>query len=288
MAKPTTGALQAIFNSNKFPATAVPPKAIPTTGVGRGTAGAGNGTGGGYATPGTPIPIPPAPSAPAASASAPAATGLPVTPPLDWQQYLTNWGFPADVTGELDRIFRTYPDANSASAAALAYIRGTQWYSDTFPGIQEGEKLGVISDEQGYRAYTNQLNDIYHRYTGGTVTGSQVANALAGGFSANHVEQQFAGTAYASAYGPEAQFDLGAFDSQGQLSASQLQSYGENQVGLSNNLGVDIDRRVQLAKQKLQGIFQGQFAGANFSANQQGRISAPSLLGGTNSSDVPA
>lgn len=213
----------------------------------------------------------------------------PTTPPLDWHQYLTDWGFPTDVVDELDRIFRTYSDANQASGAALAYIRGTQWYSQTFPGIQAGIKSGIISDEAGYRAYTNQLNDLYQRYYNTTVSGQDVANALNQGYSVTHVNQHLAGQAYVAANKNDIQFTLGAFDSQGMATNDQLAGYGDTQGGLDNALGTQLTQRYQAALQRLHGIFQGTLATpAGLQLNSAGRLSAPSLSGGIIPGDVQA
>lgn len=212
----------------------------------------------------------------------------PNAPPLDWQAYLTNWGFDQDIVTELDRIFRTYADPNAASASALAYVRGTDWYAKTFPGIQEGEKLGIISNEADYRAYTNKLNDVYHRYAGSAVTADQVSTALKGGYNPTHVEQVFQGKAYVAANGQTVQGVTGAFDDKGAFSAGDLSALGDEQVGLSNSLGPELQRRLALAQQRFQGAFQGVLANPSLSLTPFGRIAAPSLSGGTNLGDVPA
>lgn len=217
-----------------------------------------------------------------------AAPALPTNPPLDWHAYLTNWGFTSDIVTELDRIFRTYSDPSQASAAAIAYVRGTDWYATTFPGIQAGMKLGVISDEASYRAYTNQLNDLYHRYYNRDVTGADVTAALTSGFSVQHVDAHFQGQAYVSANKSDIQGALGAFDSQGVATDDQLSALGDQQAGLDNLLGPEVQRRIDLAKQKMAGVFQGTLANPSLSVTKQGKLSAPSLGGGTNPTDIGA
>lgn len=271
------------YLGNAFP-TVNPPIAND---IGRGTAGAGAGLGGAYAPAGTnngpsTASTPGTTPSGGGGGSAPAA---PTNPPLDWHAYLTNWGFTSDIVDELDRIFRTYSDPSQASAAALAYVRGTDWYAQTFPGITEGEKLGVISDESSYRAYVNQLNDLYHRYGNSPVTGDQVSSALKSGYSVTHVGQQLQGAAYVAANGSDINYTLGAYDPQGALSNTDLQAYGEDQAGLTNALGPEIDKRISLAKQKLAGAFQGVLANPSLTFTR-GRLAAPSLAGGINPGDV--
>lgn len=241
---------------------------------------------------GSPTPAGPAPSpSGGGGGSGPGATPPPSTPPapaLDWHAYLTNWGFTPEIVDELDRIFRTYSDASQASASAIAYIRGTDWYATTFPGIQEGMKLGVISDEASYRAYTNQLNDLYHRYYNRDVTGADVATALKGGFTTAHVDAHFQGQAYVAANQNDIQGALGAYDSEGQATPDQLSALGDQQAGLDNMLGPEVQRRIAAAKQKLAGAFNGTLFNPNLGVTSGGRLAATSLAGGSNPSDIGA
>lgn len=210
------------------------------------------------------------------------------TTPLDWRAYLENWGFDQDIVNELDRIFRTYSDSNAAGAAGLAYIRGTEWYKKTFPGIQEGMKLGLISNEAQYRAYTNQLNDLYQRYYGRTVTGDEVAQALKAGHAPSWLNSRFSGEAYIKANEGDIQYTLGAFDEKGRATGDELQALGDQQGGLDNMLGPEVQKRVALAQRRMAGIFQGVINGPNFQTSRLGRLVAPSLSGGNNPSDVGA
>lgn len=208
--------------------------------------------------------------------------------PLDWHAYLVNWGFTQDIVDELDRIFRTYSDPNQASAAALAYVRGTDWYKQTFPGISEGLAKGVISNEQDYRSYTNNLNDLYQRYYGRNVTGDEVAGYLGKGYSASRTGQFLGGQAYAKTYGGDVQYLLGATDENGTASADQLQALGEENSGLDSLMGQQLQRRLDLARQRLAGLFQGQLATPSMRLLNYGRPAAPSLQGGISSDDVGA
>lgn len=234
---------------------------------------------------GSPTPYGPSPSSSPSTSTAPPPT-VPPTPPLDWHAYLTNWGFDQSIVDELDRIFRTYSDPNQASASAIAYIRGTDWYAKTFPGIQEGMKLGIVTDEASYRAYTNQMNDVYSRYYNRPVTGDEVANALKQGQTVGHVDAHLQGQAYIAANQGDIQATLGAFDDQGRLNDTQLGALGDQQAGLTNMMGPEIQRRYQTALARLHGIYQGTLGSPNLSMGQNGRIQAPSLLGGINQNDI--
>ena len=208
----------------------------------------------------------------------------PPAPPLDWRAYLTNWGFDQKIVDELDRIFRTYSDPNQASAPAVAYIRGTDWYSKTFPGIQEGMKLGIIGNEQDYRSYTNQLNDLYNRYYGRNVTGAEVAQKLGAGFSASRTGAQLSGEAFVKANRNDIQFTLGAYGN-GQASDQELQALGEENAGLDSLLGQQLQARLDKARQRLATAFQGTLATPSLRVLSNGRLSTGT---GINTNDVAA
>lgn len=225
-------------------------------------------------------------------AGSPAAGGgggggsTPSSNPLDWRSWLENWGFPTDVTNELDRIFRSYTDPSAASAAALAYIRGTDWYAKTFPGINEGKKLGVVSDERSYRSYVNDLNQLYRRYYNRDITGQEVAQLLGQGKDQSIVNRELIGRGFINANRNDIQYLLGAFG-EGRLTEDQLTALGQQQAGLDNMIGQDLQARLDKARQRLQRVFQGALATPSLSL-ATGRLSAPSLLGGTNTPDVGA
>lgn len=179
------------------------------------------------------------------------------TPPLDWRAYLANWGFEdADVT-ELDRIFKTYTDPTQAAAAGLAYIRGTQWYSRTFQGIGAGIKAGLFSDEAGYRAYVNDMNQVYRRFYNRDVTTQEVSDFLNNGTNPNAINQHLTGQAAVQAQLPDLQYQLGAFDSQGRATDAEVSAYGDQLGGLSNMIGPKLQDRLDKARQKMATIFQG-------------------------------
>lgn len=221
------------------------------------------------------------------------ATGTTATttpPPItfDWEAYLTNWGFPPDVITQLTKIFSTYSDPSQASAAALAYIRGTPWYTQTFPGIQAGINNGLVSDESSYRAYTNELNQYYQRYYGRNASTQDVSNALTGGKTAAQIGAHFQGQANIAASGNQIQYELGAFDTQGRASTAELNSYGDTSAGLDNLVGTQLQQRLSLAQQKMQRIFSGTLATPALSMLKGAGPQGTSLNPQANAPDVTA
>lgn len=189
----------------------------------------------------------------------------PALPPLDWRAYLGNWGFDESDINELDKIFKTYTDANQATAAGLAYIRGTQWYAKTFAGIGAGIKAGLFNDEAGYRAYVNDLNQVYSRFYNRSVTTNEVQDFLNKGTNPNAVNAHLTGQAALQAQLPDVQYALGAFDSQGQATNSELSAYGDQLGGLGNLIGPQLQARLDKAKQRMATIFQGTLASPSLS-----------------------
>lgn len=194
--------------------------------------------------------------------------------PIDWHQYLTDWGFDKDITDELDRIFRTYNDPQQAGAAALAYVRGTDWYKRTFPGIQEGQRLGVIGDEASYRDYVNRLNQEWRRYYGRDITTQEASDFLKQGKNVQSVGAHLQGGAYINANRNDIQYQLGAFDENGQASESDLSDYGDQLSGLGNAHGAALQARLDKAKERLNRIMQGTLATPSLTAANGGLSSA--------------
>lgn len=189
----------------------------------------------------------------------------PVVPQLDWSAYLANWGFTPDIINQLTKIFSTYSDPNQASAAALAYVRGTDWYQQTFPGIGTGIKLGLFGDEQGYRSYVNQLDGLYQNYYGRNVTSNEVANYLGAGRDSTFVSNKLQGQSLLAAQQPDIQSELGAFDENGPATSDELSQYGDYLGGIGNMVGPQLQQRLQKAQQRMQTIFQGQLASPSMS-----------------------
>jgi hypothetical protein len=114
---------------------------------------------------------------------------------VDWQALLHVYGLPKDDVDRIDRIFRTTPNLQQAIPIAQAYVRGTAWYTRTFPGIQEAISKGVVGDEQGYRSYQNSLDQLYKQYFGRPSTTAEVAQYLKGGTSLEMVSRQLSSKA---------------------------------------------------------------------------------------------
>lgn len=206
----------------------------------------------------------------------------------DWQAYLANWGFPKQVVTELNSIFTKYPDSEAAKGAALAYVRGTDWYKATFPGINEGIRKGLIGDERDYRAYVNQATQLYKSYLGRDVTTGEVAAALKAGNSVQQIGGKLGGAAWVSANRQDVQQEAGAFGGTGHgLSNEQLKALGEQNAGLSSTMGVQLEAKLAKVKQRMATIFEGTLATPSMSL-ATGRLSAPSLLAGKTNSDYGA
>lgn len=212
----------------------------------------------------------------------------PAAPAYDWESYLANWGFPPDVVAQLTQIFQSYSDPTQAQAAALAYIRGTPWYAQTFPGIQAGINNGLVNDESSYRAYTNDVNQYYQRFYGRNATSQEISDALTAGTSATDIGNHLQGQANIAAQGPAIQYELGAFDTQGQATQSQLNAYGDQTAGLSNLVGTQLNQRLALAQQKMTRIFNGTTATPALSMLKGGAPQGTSLNPQANAPDISA
>ena len=197
----------------------------------------------------------------------------------DWEAYLTNYGFTEEIKRELRRIFQSTPDVQSAQAQALAYIRGTQWYDQTFPGIKDAIKMGIISDERDYRNNFNTFNQVYRQYTGRDLTAQEYANSLREGITAETAARRFQGAANVAAYGNDWQYLAGAFGP-GRLSEADLKAQGEQQAGISTGRGTFLDKALQQAEARMRRAFEGVLATPGFSQSATGRILSPGLSGG--------
>jgi hypothetical protein len=131
--------------------------------------------------------------------------------PVDWSAMLGESGLPANVVAELNRIFTRTTDINQAVTIGQAYVRSTPWYAQTFPGIQSGINSGLIADEQGYRAYSNQLTQYYRQYLNRAPTPAEIAAHLTQGQSVDLVGKQLGGQAYVQANLPQINQTLGAY-----------------------------------------------------------------------------
>lgn len=205
----------------------------------------------------------------------PSKTGL---PDLDWASaFFGSLGLPADVAAKINEIFSQYNDTASASAAALAYIRGTPWYDQTFPGIKDAMMKGIVSNEGEYRSLLNQQNQLYRQYLGRDISGGEYASNLGEGANLNTIGGRLQGAALANTYGNDWRYKLGAFgDANGGPSPEDLKALGEEQAGLDSPLGQVIKQRLDMAQQRFQKIFEGSLARPSLSL-ASGRLSSPGL-----------
>lgn len=218
-----------------------------------------------------------------------AAAGGGAPPSIDWADvYFGGFGLPADLKNQIMQLGQKYgttnPDVFFQSAQNL--IRQSKWFTTTFPGFQAGVRAGLFTDETGYRGYLNQLNQIYKQYAGRDVTGSEVEGALTEGVSPDLVGRRFAADAYLKANQNDIQYLTGAFDNAA-LTPEELQAYGREQAGIDTALGQQVAARLDLAKQRFQGIFQGRLATPGLQLSSNG-LSAPGLLGNRQQPDVAA
>jgi len=221
------------------------------------------------------------------------ASGVPITDPVnpnfvpgDLGSFLNIYGLPTDVQSKVNQIFANTADVNQATSLAMAYIRGTPWYAQTYPGIQEGIAKGVINDESGYRNYLNQVNGLTQQYQGRQVGSDELAGYLQNGYSPTHVGQLYAGKAYVNANQNDIQQAAGAMDSQGQFTGTELTALGNENAGLDSELGQRIQNRFNIAKQRIQTAFSSSLATPGLSTSG-GRLQATSL-GGNTTPDVGA
>lgn len=212
-------------------------------------------------------------------------SGDPKLPPLDWAaSFFASLGLPPDVVGQVNQIFAQYSDVNAASAAALGYIRGTPWYTQTFPGIQAAIQKGLVSNEADYRSLLNQQTQIYKQYLGRDITSSEFAANLGEGAPLATIGGRLQGAALAGTYGNDWRYTLGAFDTA--PTGAEVTALGQESAGLDSVLGQQVKRRLDLAQQRLAGVFKGTLATPGLSLNNNGRLSAPGL--GSQAPDVGA
>lgn len=177
---------------------------------------------------GSPGYVPPTSAANGDSAAAP-----------DWESVLGDYGLPQNIITQLNQIWTTAGgDVNSAITLAQAYIRGTTWYTATYPGIQQGINAGLFTDEQGYRAYENQVDQIYQQYWGRAATLPELNARITSGQSVTQVANQFqAGAVLGNISDPL----------KGLFTADELKAYADEQAGIDTGLGQQITQEANLA-----------------------------------------
>ncbi len=201
----------------------------------------------------------------------------------------TTWwaslGLPADVSARLDKILTQYTNQQLATAAATTYLRGTQWYAQTFPGIEAGRTSGITPNEATYRAYVNDFNNLYQQYLGRPATARDVQAELMNGRDINYLAKYLQGNSYALANKQNIQALAGA-QGPGPLSGQELQAYGQAKAGVGSALGDKIQVQMEQAAKRLQGVFQGVAGNASVSLGPQGPFAQ--TLQGSQSTDVGA
>lgn len=213
----------------------------------------------------------------------PAAT----TPAADYSNFLAIYGLPADVQNKVSQIFANTPDVNQATALAMAYVRGTTWYAQTYPGIQEGIAKGVIGNEADYRSYLNNVNTLTKQYLGRDISGQEIGDFLKQGYDPARIGRIYQGGAIAKTNAGEWNYATGAFDANGPLTTEEQAALGQEQAGIDTALGQKVQRRLDLAKQRMSAVFGGQLATPSLSL-ANGRLTAPGLAAGAAPTDVPA
>lgn len=206
--------------------------------------------------------------------------------PTDYSSFLGIYGLPPDVQAKVSQIFSSTPDVNQATALAMAYIRGTPWYAQTYPGINEGISRGVINNESDYRSYVNAINQLNQQYYGSSATADQISGYLKAGYDPTHVGKLFQGHAYAVANGQDLRYLTGAFGG-GQITDQNLETLGQEQAGLDSSLGQQLQNAVQKAQVRLNKAFSGVVATPSLSLGTTG-LSSPSMAGQKGSPDVAA
>jgi hypothetical protein len=178
----------------------------------------------------------------------------------DWSAYMDFWNLPTDLKKELDSIFRNTPDVNQAIAKAQAYVRGTPWYAQTYPGIQDAMAKGLVRNEADYRAQQNSYNQVYRQWNDGRdISAAEFAGYLREGVSADTIGRRFQGASYANVYGNDWQYLSGNFG-EGRLSGDELTAFGRQNAGIDSELGMRIQRRMQQAQERIRAVFSGSLA----------------------------
>jgi hypothetical protein len=209
------------------------------------------------------------------------------SPAADYSNFLGVYGLPGDVQTKVAQIFGNTPDVSQATALAMAYVRGTTWYAQTYPGIQEGIARGVISNEADYRNYLNNVNTLTKQYLGRDVGANEIGDYLKQGYDVSRIGRIYQGGAIAKTSANDWNYTAGAFDANGPFTADEQTALGQEQAGIDTLLGQKVQRRLDLAKQRMSAVFGGSDATPSLSL-ANGRLAAPGLAGGTAPNDIAA
>jgi hypothetical protein len=180
-------------------------------------------------------------------------------------------GLPADVAAQIAKIFKS----GGSVTQAVAYIRGTTWHAEQFPGFREAFKLGMIGSEADYRAYHNQANQYYRQFYGRDADKAEIAEWLKSGVGIGGIGQRLSGESIAKTQGGDWNYLLGAFGD-GRLDQAQMTTLGQQYAGLDSALGQNLQKKVEEALKKSARLFEGVLASPSLSLGGAG-LSAPSL-----------
>lgn len=195
----------------------------------------------------------------------------------DFSTMLGIYGLPPDIQAKVNQIFAQTADVTQATALALAYIRGTDWYAQTYPGIQEGLQSGLFNNEADYRAYVSAIDQLSQQYSGSNVTSDQIAAYIKSGYNPSYVGKLFQGQATVAANTPNWQELSGQFGT-GQMSADQLTALGNESSGIDTGLGQVLQNHLQQAVTRMTKAFNGVVATPSVTLGAQG-LQAPQLAG---------
>lgn len=158
--------------------------------------------------------------------------------PIDWTRVIRMYGMPKDAAAQVNKIFQGSGTLEQAVVMATAFVRGTDWYARTYPGIQQGINTGLFSDEQGYRSYKNQVDQLYRQYYQRPATAGEVGRYAAGGQDIGRVRAGF-----------EAQAAMGTIADplKSLFSPSEIQAFANQQSGIDSALGRRIAAEADMA-----------------------------------------
>jgi hypothetical protein len=171
-------------------------------------------------------------------------------PPVDYSSFLGIYGLPGDVANKINQIFQQNSDVNQATAIAMAYVRGTPWYTQTYPGIQEGIAKGVVSNEADYRAYVNNIQGLTKQFYNRDASATDIAGYLASGFTIGHVQNLFQADANFAA--DRGQVPAGLFTD------AELHSIANGQAGIGDQNSQDLAARFGYA-QSINNVYRTHF-----------------------------
>lgn len=227
----------------------------------------------------------PAPAATDNSGGGGPDTNGPGSQPMDWADaFWGSLGLPPDLIAQLNSALAGYSDASIAAAVGQNIIRQSNWFAQNYPSFNAGLTAGLYTDENGYRSYVGQLNQLTQAFLGRPVSVADTQNYLGQGLSISNVGNILQGNAFAAAHAPELNLQAGAFSNVGQgpggtLTQQQLQAYGQQQSGYDTQLGEQMKAAIDKASKIMSTIFQGKLATpAGMTLGAQG-LNSPGLLG---------